>query len=408
MPVQQMNLFKSPKPQTWTVSEVNSYVRDLLESDHNLQDLWIQGEISNLSRPRSGHIYFTLKDAQSSIKCVMWKNIAARQEIPIREGDAVEAHGNLSVYERSGQYQLYVDFLRPRGEGKLSREFLRLKAQLEKEGLFAPEMKKAIPLWPTRIGIVTSPTGAALQDMLNTIQRRYPLVEVILASASVQGTAAPPQIVNGIQLLNREANVDVILVGRGGGSIEDLWAFNDESVARAIFASRIPVISGVGHETDFTIADFVADLRAPTPTAAAELAVPDQEELRGTTQKFNARLARIMRTTLVEQRWNLENITSRLRRVSPAVAVRTGRQRLDELQNRLERGENLTLWQKRAELDNLTGRLNALNPAAILKRGYAILTREDGTCVRQVAQVMGGNRLNVRVTDGDFGVIVED
>ncbi|MEA2007509.1 MAG: exodeoxyribonuclease VII large subunit, partial [Chloroflexota bacterium] len=282
MPAQQMNFFQPQEPKTWTVSEVNSYVRDLLESDYNLQDLWVQGEISNLSRPRSGHVYFTLKDSKSSIKCVMWKNIAARQETPIREGDAVEAHGNLSVYERSGQYQLYVDFLRPRGAGKLYREFLRLKALLEEEGLFAPEMKQAIPIWPARIGIVTSPTGAALQDMLNTIQRRYPLVEVILAPASVQGTAAPPQIVDGIQHLNRKANVDVIIVGRGGGSMEDLWAFNDERVARAIFASRIPIISGVGHETDFTIADFVADLRAPTPTAAAELAVPDQEELRGT------------------------------------------------------------------------------------------------------------------------------
>lgn len=407
MSPKQMGFFQSQAPRTWTVSEVNTYVRDLLESDYNLQDLWVEGEVSNLSRPRSGHVYFTLKDSKASVRCVMWKNIAARQETDLREGDAVEAHGNLSVYERSGQYQLYVDFIRPRGAGTLYREFLRLKARLEEEGLFASEHKQEIPLWPARIGIVTSPTGAALQDMLNTLQRRYPLVNVILASASVQGAAAPPQIVSGIQSLNRLSDVDVIIVGRGGGSMEDLWAFNDERVARAIFASHIPIISGVGHETDFTIADFVADLRAPTPTAAAELAVPDQEELRGTTREFRARLERGVHSLLSEQRWNLEALASRLQRGSPVVMVQTGRQRLDELQGRLERGGNLSLRQRRAKLENLLGRLSALNPVAVLERGYAILSREDGSYIRSVGQVADGDRLNARVTDGNFEVVVE-
>lgn len=408
MPVQQLSFFQPEEPCTWTVSDVNSYLRDLLESDHNLQDLWVQGEISNLSRPRSGHVYFTLKDAKSSLRCVMWRNAAARQTTPLREGDAVETHGSLSVYERSGQYQLYVDFIRPKGAGELYREFLRLKEHLEKEGLFASEHKRGIPLWPRRIGIVTSATGAALQDMLNTLRRRYPLVDVLLAPAAVQGDKAPPQIVAGLQALNRIASVDVIILGRGGGSIEDLRAFNDERVARAIFASRIPVISGVGHETDFTIADFVADLRAPTPTAAAELAVPDQEELRGTVRELRARLERSVRATLSEQRWNLTNTESRLGRVSPTAFIRTGRQRLDELGNRLERAGILSLGRGRAQLDNLTGRLQALSPVAILERGYAILTREDGAHIRLVGQVAVGDRLDVRVLDGNFGVVVEE
>ena len=405
---QQLNLFQPEQPRTWTITDVNVYLRDLLESDHNLQDLWVQGEISNLSRPRSGHVYFTLKDAKSSLRCVMWRNTAARQETPLREGDAVEAHGNLSVYERSGQYQLYVDYIRPKGAGELYREFLRLKEQLEKEGLFDPEHKQKIPPWPRRIGIVTSATSAAFQDMLNTLRRRYPVVSVLLAPASVQGDNAPPQIVAGLQALNRIPNIDTIILGRGGGSIEDLWAFNDERVARAIYASRIPVISGVGHETDFTIADFVADLRAPTPTAAAELSVPDQDELRGMLQEHVSRLERSMRATLSENRWSVTNLDSRLQGVSPSAFIRTGRQRVDEMQHRLERAGILSVGRERSKVESLSGRLEALNPLAILERGYAILTRENGSHVRGVEDVTSGERLDVRVSDGNFGVVVED
>ena len=408
MSVQQMSFFQPEQSKTWTISEVNSYLRGLLESDHNMQDLWVQGEISNLSQPRSGHVYFTLKDALSSLRCVMWRNMAEQLKSHLQDGKAIDAHGSLSVYERSGQYQLYVDFLRPKGTGDLYREFLRLKEALEKEGLFAPEHKQEIPPWPRRIGIITSASGAALQDMLNTLHRRYPLVDVLLAPASVQGDQAPPEIVAGFEVLNQIADVDVILLCRGGGSIEDLWAFNDERVARAIYASQIPVISGVGHETDFTIADFVADLRAPTPTAAAELAVPDQEELRGMTREYSLRLGRSAESVFSEQRWNLTNLETRLERLSPGILIRTGRQRVDELQSRLERGGPLALKQSRAKLDNLAGRLQALNPLAILGRGYAILTKEDGTHVRRVGQVEEGNRLNVRVTDGKFGVVVEE
>ena len=408
MKMRQMSFLNPEKSHTWTVSDVNAYLRDVLESDYNLQDLWVQGEVSNLSRPRSGHVYFTLKDSQASLRCVMWKNIAARLETQIKEGDAIEAHGNISVYERSGQYQLYVDFLRPKGAGELYREFLRLKENLEREGLFAPEHKQEIPPWPKRVGIVTSATGAALQDMLNTLQRRYPLVDVFLAPSAVQGNQAPGQIVAGLRKLDQDMNVDIILLGRGGGSIEDLWAFNDERVARAVYDCQTPIISGVGHETDFTITDFVADLRAPTPTAAAELAVPDQVELRALVNTLDGRLKRVQQGWFSEQRWKLVEIESRLKRVSPFTMIQHGRQRVDELENRLGRAGDFSLQKTRAKVDTLVGRLKALNPDAILERGYTILTQEDGSLVRRIGQVDVGDHLNARVLDGSFDVIVEE
>src|SRR5512132_872208 len=257
--------------QQWTVSKLTFLIRKLLEENEVLQDVWVQGEISNLSRPASGHVYFTLKDSSAALKCVMWKTSAARLRMGLQDGMEVEVHGKIGVYEVSGQYQLYADQIRPVGEGALYQEFMRLKAMLEAEGLFAPERKRPIPMLPKKIGIVTSATGAALRDMLNTLRRRLPVVEVILAPSPVQGSEAPPALVKAIQSLNLQSP-DVIILARGGGSIEDLWAFNDERVVRAVAISAVPIICGVGHETDFTLSDFAADLRAPTPTAAAELA----------------------------------------------------------------------------------------------------------------------------------------
>ena len=257
--------------QQWTVSKLTFYIRKLLEENEVLQDVWVQGEISNLSRPASGHIYFTLKDSNAALKCVMWKTSAVRLRMGLQDGMEVEVHGRIGVYEVSGQYQLYADQIRPLGEGALYQEFLRLKAMLEAEGLFAPERKRPIPLLPKKIGIVTSRTGAALHDMLHTLGRRLPIVEVLVAPSAVQGIEAPPAIVSALDSLILQSP-DVILLARGGGSIEDLWAFNDERVVRAVANSPIPIICGVGHETDFTLSDFAADLRAPTPTAAAELA----------------------------------------------------------------------------------------------------------------------------------------
>lgn len=400
----QLSFFQAP---TWTVTDLTRYLRQLLESEAQLQDLWVQGEVSNFSRPTSGHLYFTLKDANASLRCVMWRNAITQQTFLPREGDAIEAHGNISIYEASGQYQLYVDSIRPAGEGVLYQEFLRLKARLEEEGLFDPKLKQAIPAWPHRIGIVTSPTGAALRDILNTIQRRFPLVELVLAPTQVQGDQAPSGIVEALQALNTIVKPDVILVARGGGSLEDLWAFNDESVARAIAASEIPVITGIGHETDFTIADFVADLRAPTPTAAAELATPERSDLISALSEQINQIQREVESTLQNYRWELQTFKNRLRLFSPITRIRGDRQRLDDFTRRAKAGLTHYLVVERAHLEGLNFRLSALNPMAVLGRGFAIVSQRDGRPVRSVQQVSPKESLDVRVSDGQFGVIVE-
>ena len=396
------------QPTAWSVAQITHYLKDLLESDHNLADLWVQGEISNFSQPRSGHLYFTIKDSRASLKCVMWRSMAQRQRYLPRDGDAVEVHGSVSVYEVGGQYQLYADLIRPVGEGALYQEFLRLKAQLEAEGLFDEERKRPIPEWPQRIGIITSPTGAALRDMLNTLRRRYPLAEVILAPTAVQGDGAPAGIVGALHSLNQAAGPDVILMARGGGSIEDLWAFNDESVARAIAASEAPVISGVGHETDFTIADFVADLRAPTPTAAAELATPDRVDLMAALNDQYPRLVRATLGQVAAQRYILNELQSRLQSHTPLTRILNDRQRLDEFINRTERALGGLMQLQGSQLSGLHHQLEALNPKAILKRGYAMVSNPDGGIVRSVNDVQVGDELNVRVSDGDFSTQVTD
>ena len=401
----QLPLFEPP---SWTVGDLTRYVRDLLESDQNLRDLWVLGEVSNLSRPSSGHLYFTLKDSSASLRCVMWRNAVTRQHIIPRDGDSIEVHGGIGVYEAGGQYQLYVDTIRPAGEGVLYQEFLRLKARLEAEGLFAPERKRAIPKWPQCIGIVTSPTGAALRDMLNTLLRRYPLPDVVLAPTPVQGDDAPLGIVKALQALNQFVQPDVILVARGGGSIEDLWAFNDEGVARAIAASAAPVITGVGHETDFTIADFASDLRAPTPTAAAELATPNRTDLLLNLSDFKGRLERSLQSLLGSRRLEANGVDYRLRLHSPKSRIRTERQRLDELMRRCDRSMANRLRLQRTSLNGVDQRLVSLNPAAVLMRGFAVVTRQGGEVVRSVDQVTPGDSLRVRVSDGDFGALVRE
>ncbi|MGE5222099.1 MAG: exodeoxyribonuclease VII large subunit, partial [Omnitrophica WOR_2 bacterium] len=363
---------------------------------------------SNCSRPSSGHLYFTLKDSTASLRCVMWRNAVLRQRFLPKDGDAIEVHGSLGVYESSGVYHLYADQIRPTGEGYLYQEFLRLKDRLEAEGLFDPERKRPLPAWPRCIGIVTSPTGAALRDMLNTLRRRYPLVEVILAPTTVQGEEAPPGIVAAIEALNRVACPDVILVARGGGSIEDLWAFNDERVARAIVGSRCPVISGVGHETDFTIADFAADLRAPTPTAAAELSTPDQQDLQSALIEQTERLQRAMRLCLETPVWKLGDFRNRLALHSPRARLRSGQQKLDELSHRQEMSFAHYLQLQRLRLESHRQRLAALNPQAILERGYALVAHPDGTLVRRTEQALADEALDVRVSNGKFTVRVED
>ena len=392
-----------PQSTQWTVSKLTFFIRKLLEENEVLQDVWVQGEISNLSRPASGHIYFTLKDSSAALRCVMWKTSAARLRMPLQEGKAVEVHGKIGVYEVSGQYQLYVDHIRPVGEGALYQEFMRLKAMLEAEGLFAPERKRLIPMFPHRIGIVTSATGAALRDMLNTLRRRLPLVEVILAPSPVQGVEAPPALVKALQSLIIQSP-DVILLARGGGSIEDLWAFNDERVVRAVAMSTIPIICGVGHETDFTLCDFAADLRAPTPTAAAELATQiTLIDLRASLQNYKTRLLSATLNLLAEQKTSLSSLVSQLRYVSPARRIQSERQRVDELSRRTYASVFHHLQLQSTHVRGMQRRLEALNPSAVLARGYAVVTRkDDGSVVSRVSQA--SDEMKVRVSDGEFEV----
>ena len=400
----QLSFFEPP---SWSVSEITRYLHDLLGSDPALQGLWVYGEVSNLSRPSSGHMYFTLKDASATLRCVMWRNTVVRQPFLPRDGDAIEAHGSIEVYEAGGQYQLYADLLRPAGEGLLFREFMRLKAQLEAEGLFDPQRKRPVPKWPKRIGIVTSPSGAALRDMLNTLRRRYPLAEVVLVPTPVQGDEAPLGIVSALQTLNRVVHPDVILLARGGGSIEDLWAFNDERVARAIAASAAPIITGVGHETDFTIADFTADLRAPTPTAAAELATPNRGDLLPQLADLGQRLERALLIELDTLRAELSGIRNSLILHSPRNTILNDRQRLDEISRRASTGITHSIALQRVHLAGWERRLATLNPMAVLDRGYAVVTRADGGLVSSVGQVAAGDAIRVRLRDGSFGARVE-
>ena len=392
-----------------SVSELTRYLKDLIESDEVLQEIWVEGEVSNLSRPTSGHLYFTLKDSGAALRCVIWRTAAQRLRTLPQDGALVQAHGSIGIYEAGGQYQLYVDQLRPAGEGALFQEFMRLKAQLEAEGLFAAERKRPIPANPRCIGVVTSPTGAALQDILNVLRRRYPLAEVVIAPAAVQGIEAPAQLVAALAALNRGTNPDVIVVARGGGSLEDLWAFNDERVVRAIAASQAPVVTGVGHETDFTLADFACDLRAPTPSAAAMLCTPDREELRQALAVRASDLARIMQACLEDYRWRLVDQQNELRRYSPLGFVRGERQRLDEAIHSSQQAMAHILELQRARLDGSQARLVSLSPQAVLQRGFAIITHHPhGSLVQGTHDVIRGEALRVRLADGSFTVRVSE
>jgi exodeoxyribonuclease VII large subunit len=399
-----MEGFDFLQPIVFTVTALNAYLRELLETDEVLQDLWVRGEISNFSQPRSGHLYFTLKDSEAAMRCVMWKPSAMRLRFTPADGMLVEAHGALSIYPAQGQVQLYVDALRPAGEGALYQEFLRLRTRLEAEGLFDPSHKRPLPRLPKHIGVITSATGAALHDILQTLNRRLPTLRVTVAPTPVQGVDAPAGIIAALKRLNALPDLDLIILARGGGSIEDLWAFNDEGVARTIYASRIPVISGVGHETDFTIADFVADLRAPTPTGAAELATPiTKEELQAALQSAEAQLTELINRQLEDLKQALLLAKSELRRTSPRQRILNNIQRLDELQGRLERSIRQQLQQKQNLLTNVLNRLDSLNPQAVLKRGYAIITDQaTGQIISHTRQAIPWQPVWLQVQDGSI------
>lgn len=387
----------------FTVSEINKIVSQLFSAEDRFQDIWIEGEISGFRTFSSGHSYFTLKDSGSELRCTLFKFAALRVTFKPRDGDKVLAHGKLSVYEVKGEYQLNVDQIMPAGVGDLYQQFELLKARLAADGLFDAERKRPLPILPKVIGVVTSPGAAAFQDVLNVLRRRYPLAHVILSPTLVQGADAPPQIVRAIELLNARTDVDVILVCRGGGSLEDLWAFNDERVARAIAASRLPVIAGVGHETDTTLVDFVADVRAPTPSAAAEIMTPYSViDLRAGLETLQRDLIAVLSGIFRDRRADVEQHQRTLRRLSPRLQIASYRQRVDDFSARLWSAERSRLTLLREQVRGRTAALVAASPQAILERGYALVTREDGSRVRSTADVGHDERIDVQLKDGRF------
>ncbi|HNZ15245.1 MAG TPA: exodeoxyribonuclease VII large subunit [Anaerolineaceae bacterium] len=400
--------FEDLQPAIMTVKALNSYLRELLETDEVLRDIWVKGEISNFTRASSGHLYFTLKDADAQVKCVMWKGSTFGLRFDPREGMAVEVHGSMSIYSATGQVQLYVSEMRQAGQGQLYAEFLKLKAKLQAAGLF--DKKKPLPRFPRHIGIVSSATGAALQDMLHALDRRLPTARVTIAPSTVQGADAPASIIRALNALNRIEDLDVILLGRGGGSIEDLWCFNDEALAYAIFNSRVPVISGVGHETDFTIADFVADLRAPTPTAAAELASPvTVDDLLQNLTDRSARLEQSLSAIFTKHQQKFQLAQSALERVSPRQRIYNTLQRQDELFARLDRAMTAQLQNLELRLEKESAHLKALSPMAVLARGYAIISDPaTGKVVKHIAQIEPTLPIRVQILDGTFYAEVTD
>jgi exodeoxyribonuclease VII large subunit len=389
----------SGKSHIITVSQLTDQIKNLLEG--SFPDIWVEGEISNLSIPQSGHAYFTLKDERSQIRSVLFRSSQRFLKFTLQHGIQVICRGRISVYEPRGEYQLILEYIEPKGVGALQLAFEQLKAKLEKEGLFDLGRKKPLPLLPQRIGIITSPTGAAIRDMLRVIKRRHPRMQILIYPVPVQGTEAAPQIVNAIKYFNREKNIDVMIVGRGGGSLEDLWAFNEEAVARAIYSSTIPVISAVGHETDYTISDFAADLRAPTPSAAAEMVVESEENFREGIQSLEARLIRSIEQTIEVTRASLREHLRLLG--DPRRRLEQAAQRVDDLVHRLVLGLRHCLHKDRTRLASLMAGLDHLNPMSILSRGYSI-TRKGltGIILKNASEAMPGDLLSTILHKGQI------
>lgn len=385
---------------TVSVSQLNNYIKRVLDANSYLGDICVKGELSNFKLHSSGHIYASLKDEGSLIKLVMFRSCVQRLTFRPDNGMKVTVRGRISVYERDGVYQIYAEDIVPDGVGSLYAAYEKLKAQLDAEGLFDEKFKKPLPPFPQRIGVVTAKTGAAVRDIINITGRRFPMAEVFLAPVSVQGVSAAPEIANAIRLLNEHKLCDVMIVGRGGGSIEDLWAFNEEIVARAIFASHIPVVSAVGHETDFTIADFVADLRAPTPSAAAELVCPSAAELSGYFQNQRGRLKSALIYCIEHKKKTLANLTGAygFQRFSGRLADE--RQYVDALMKNAEKAARSLLEKKRTVLSQAAAKLDALSPLKTLARGYSIASTKDGTLISSVSDVKKEQEFVLRLSDG--------
>ena len=391
-----------------SVGMLNEYVKGLLDSNEVLSDIWVRGEISNFTNHyKTGHLYFSLKDEKGAVSAVMFRSYAARLPFAPQNGMKVILHGRVSLYVPGGQYQINADAMQPDGVGGLYLAFEQLKAKLQAEGLFDEARKKPLPRIPTRIGIITSPTGAAIHDMINILGRRFPCAEILLYPALVQGAGAPASLIAGLNDFNQNDNVDLIIIGRGGGSMEDLWAFNDEALARTVAASRLPVISAVGHESDFTICDFVADRRAPTPSAAAELAVPDMGDLKRLLRGTEDRLSHAMTVRLSQRRDRVTQLANSRVLVAPDRFVDDCRMRVGDLALRLDRAADHKLTRAKGDFARAAAQLDALNPLAILTRGYAVV-RAGETPVRSVEELRVGEPVRLTLADGEATATVTE
>lgn len=387
------------KRNSYTVGQVNTYIKNMFAQDFMMNRILVTGEVSNCKYHSSGHIYFTLKDRSGTLQAIMFAGNRRGLNFQMKEGDNVVVDGSIQVYERDGKYQLYAKSIELAGAGDLYLKFEALKRELEEMGMFAEEYKQKIPEYATTIGIVTAPTGAAIQDIRNIAGRRNPYVQLILYPALVQGDGAVPSIVNGIHAME-QLQPDVIILGRGGGSIEDLWAFNEEEVARAIFECPIPIISAVGHETDTTIADYVADLRAPTPSAAAELAVFDIEDFYGNLEHYRMQMKRFMGMKLDFQKQRRDFLSGQLRLLSPQNQLNTKRQYALELEDRLNRQLEYLIQEKKHQMEVLAGKLDGLSPAKKLMQGYSVVLDQNGKSIRSIHDVESDEKIQVQVTDG--------
>lgn len=392
-----------------TVSQLNKYIKTLLDYDELLNNVYIKGELSNFKlHYASGHCYMTLKDEGGVVKAVMFRSAASRLKFTPENGMKVIVNARVSVYERDGAYQLYINEMQPDGIGALHIRYNQLKEQLEKEGLFDEQLKKAIPKYPETIGIITSPTGAAIRDILNVISRRYPICQIYIFPAQVQGEEAKYTIVEGLLYFNKVQKVDTIITGRGGGSIEDLWCFNEEMVARAIFDSKIPVISAVGHETDFTIADFTADLRAPTPSAAAELAVPDITELIQYVSISNTRLMNALKSSVDVKKAKLKNVSENRFLNNPMLLIEDKIQRLSDQSLKMSLYFEKNLKVKQQNFIRNVSKLDSLSPLQVLKRGYSFVEKEDGQVIDSIAKVHEKDILHLSFHDGKAKCVVHE
>jgi exodeoxyribonuclease VII large subunit len=384
-----------------SVAELNSYIKELLDSDELLSGVWVRGEVSNLTKHPSGHVYFTLKDAESQIRCVMWRNAAERVHFPLEQGVRVVVYGRVSVYEKGGVYQLYAEHLEPDGRGALFEALELLKKRLEAEGLFDQSRKRALPPLPSRVALVTSPVGAAVHDMVRILRQRHPGLEIIIVPTLVQGDQAPESICRALDAAAKLPGVDVVILARGGGSMEDLWAFNDERVARAIYRSPVPVVSAVGHETDFTIADFVADVRAPTPSAAAAIVAPDASELRMRVLELYSSVVERTLSIIEERRRYVQLLTERPVFQRPQNLLEGKAELVQGLFARAVRAAEAVLRNREEQHAALVAALNALSPLAVLARGYALLRRaDDGATISSVSSIDVGDRGNLLLRDG--------